>query len=526
MTVKISAVLATAIAFVAQTAHSDVSISNSPTQNMSCSGGVCSPTAPNAVLNVTDLANMLAASDIKVTTGSGAVNIDVLAALSWSSTSRLTLDANTNLNVQALVTVAGGGALTLTYNDGGSNGDLIFSNGGKVTFADLKSPLRINGNSYVLVSNIASLAHRIHKKSFGTYALANDYDASTDGTYSKPPIARFDGTFEGLGHTISNLRIVYTDGKIIDVGVIGINNGGIIRDLSLENEFVSAPQFFAGGLVGTQCCGARITHVFVSGDVQAGTAGGIAARTSGDGDTISYATAAVNVQGAFVGGLVGDDHGFITHCHATGSVTAPNGGVYVGGLAGEAFAVSFSSATGDVSVGGDARAAYVGGLVGYAFEGNIKQSYATGSVTGSDSDYVAGLTPLARNIDNSYALGSVHGGDQSEVGGLTGNAIVTSSYSTGFVSAGTHAHSRFDKPWIGGFTVFGRGTAFFRDYWDVDTSGTAIGCGWKNKGCSRVKGLTDAELRSGRPAGFKSDIWGWSPDINNGYPYLLANPPQ
>ncbi|MFL6691148.1 MAG: hypothetical protein ACJ8IR_13340 [Alphaproteobacteria bacterium] len=53
-----------------------------------------------------------------------------------------------------------------------------------------------------------------------------------------------------------------------------------------------------------------------------------------------------------------------------------------------------------------------------------------------------------------------------------------------------------------------------------------VGCGWKDKYCERVTGLSDAELRSGRPAGFKSDVWGQSPDINNGYPYLLANPPQ
>jgi len=121
-------------------------------------------------------------------------------------------------------------------------------------------------------------------------------------------------------------------------------------------------------------------------------------------------------------------------------------------------------------------------------QGIITHCHATASV-GNDSDYVAGLTPLVRNIDNSYALGSVRGGPQSEVGGLTGNAIVVTSYSTGLVSAGTPGHSRFDKPWIGGFTVIGRGSDFFRDCWDLDTSDTAIGCGWKDKDCSRVKGV-------------------------------------
>src|SRR6185312_14798709 len=122
------AIITTALLLSSAAAHADVVISSDPTQNMTCSGGVCSPTAANAVLNVTDLANMLATGDTKVTTGSGAVNIDVVAALSWSGTARLTLDANTGLNIQAPVTVAGSGALTFTYNDGGSSGDLIFTN--------------------------------------------------------------------------------------------------------------------------------------------------------------------------------------------------------------------------------------------------------------------------------------------------------------------------------------------------------------------------------------------------------------
>src|SRR4051794_31173620 len=208
---------AVAVCAFAASAHADVVMSTDPTQNMTCSGGVCSPTAADAVLNVNDLANMLVTADTKVTTGSGAVNIDVVAALSWSSTSRLTLDANTNLNVQGSVTVAGSGALTLTYSNGGSNGDLIFSHGGHAAFANLKSSLKINGINYVLVSDIASLANHVHKKSFGTYALANDYDASIEGTYAKAPIERFSGTFDGLGHTISNLRIVYTDEKLRDI---------------------------------------------------------------------------------------------------------------------------------------------------------------------------------------------------------------------------------------------------------------------------------------------------------------------
>jgi hypothetical protein len=40
-----------------------------------------------------------------------------------------------------------------------------------------------------------------------------------------------------------------------------------------------------------------------------------------------------------------------------------------------------------------------------------------------------------------------------------------------------------------------------------------------------ITGLTDAQLKSGLPAGFDPKIWAVNSKINNGYPYLLANPP-
>src|SRR5690348_12284716 len=76
----------------ASAAQASVVISTDATQNMSCSAGVCSPTAKKAVLNVNDLTNMLATGDTKVTTGSGAQTITVASPFSWTSTHRLTLD--------------------------------------------------------------------------------------------------------------------------------------------------------------------------------------------------------------------------------------------------------------------------------------------------------------------------------------------------------------------------------------------------------------------------------------------------
>jgi hypothetical protein len=65
----------------ATSAQASVEISTDPTQNMNCSGGVCSPTAKKAFLNVTDLAGMLSSGDVKVTSASIAMDIDIKATL-------------------------------------------------------------------------------------------------------------------------------------------------------------------------------------------------------------------------------------------------------------------------------------------------------------------------------------------------------------------------------------------------------------------------------------------------------------
>src|ERR1051325_5272755 len=190
-------------------AQAAVDISDQPTKNMSCSAGVCSPTAKSAVLNVDHLARLLKRSDVKVTTGNGAVTIEVTAPLSWATTSRLTLHANCNVSIKAPVTVAGTGAMTIVTNDGGSGCDLLFFPGGKIDFWDLSSNLIIDGHTYGFVNNIGSLAADIVKKSKSPVflALANDYDAKAEGRYNKPPVYhRLLGIAEGLGHTLRDLQ--------------------------------------------------------------------------------------------------------------------------------------------------------------------------------------------------------------------------------------------------------------------------------------------------------------------------------
>ena len=245
-------VLAIAVpaALAATGARADVTISSGATQNMTCSGGVCSATAKTAVLNVSDLETMLASGSVEVKTKKLAKNIKVDSSLTWASSNALMLDAYDSIAVDAPVSVTGTGGATLLTNDGGSTGTLSFGNKGDMTFAKLSSSLTIDGNAYTLVSTIATLASDIASNPNGFYALAKNYNAKHDGTYSSAPIATpFFGTFEGLGNTITNLTIV--DGTQEGAADALFVQTGAINDFGLVNASVTSTGGQGGNSVGT-----------------------------------------------------------------------------------------------------------------------------------------------------------------------------------------------------------------------------------------------------------------------------------
>jgi hypothetical protein len=175
--------------------------------------------------------------------------------------------------------------------------------------------------------------------------------------------------------------------------------------------------------------------------------------------------------------------------------------------------------------------ANAGGLVGDN-EGVIEQSYATGAVSGgsglrhSDNHvWVGGLAGHSRGqVFWSYATGSVSVGDQGYAGGLVGDSDCLSliqSYSIGQISAAGGGSES------GGFvgSASGPTSPNTHNYWDTETSGKDEGTG-NESNVPGITGLTTAQLQSGLPAGFDPTIWGLSPSINNGLPYLLALPPQ
>ncbi len=471
-------------------ARADVVISSAQTANIACSAGVCSPTAANAVLNVGDLESLLASGAVEVTTTGAAVqanNIKINAPLLWSSTYTLTLDAFQSVWIVKRVTVNGAGGLTVTVNDGGSNGSFSFGPSGGVTFQNLASPLAIDGRAYKLVNSLPTLIAAVLKKPKGAFALANNYDARQDGTYDRPPMHILKGAIEGLGNTISHLSITLRRHpyevaapveKVGEKGVIANLRLSHIRYRNLSRASTSA------GLVGTN-------YGYLFGDEATGT---------------------ITAPRGLVAGLA-------NYNAPTGTISASSTDVTIsteGGGGGLVYwnngAIMYSRAAGAVSAG------FAGGLVGQN-EGAIAQSFASGAVSGGQAGGFASAN-TSNGIDtgtivNSYATGKVTG---TSGGGFVSDdssegPTVATSYSTGSVGA--------EK---GGFVCYDYTYDFSDDYWDTTTSGTTYASCYDSN-FSEVTGLTSKQLRSGLPAGFDPSIWAEDRKINNGFPYLIANPP-
>jgi hypothetical protein len=535
-------------------------VSKAPSQNVTCDNGskTCSATAADAVLNVEDMRRLLHAFDLTLLAAS-ARDIDFRVPFSWPEPRLLTLNATGSVVVRRPLVVGGLGGLSIT-------GTLLIRGNGRIDFQDLSSALSINGYPYSLANSVATLA----QYAGGHVALAVNYDASKDGTYAAAPIANVQ-VLEGLGHTISNLSIQDLNTSH-SVGLIASNfYGANIGDLGLVNvNIVGGAETSVGGLVGAVNGGFLVHDVYVSGTVQGGstaTVGGLVGLSDGGGltNTILNSWSSATVLGdhdSHVGGLIGQTYDsfptIVRNCNATGNVSvtadAQLNGAYVGGLVGESFSteISNSFATGQVTAG---RGAFAGGLVG-ASGLSISRSFATGSVTAGDHSSVGGLIGYSggQTVAQVYASGSATAGTNSFAGGLIGQQVygiaIHDTYSTGAVSVGNGGYAgsfagqvtnKLGKSYGVGAVAGGSGTTIggfvgadfsqgqiSRSYWDTDTTGVAkldqgAGSPLHDHG---VKGLSSAILKSGLPNGFSASVWAQDSQINSGFPYLRALPPR
>ena len=565
-------------------AHAALTISDKATENVTCSAGVCTATAKKALLNVTDLANLIASSPVTIQSGSQAQDIVFEAPFSWTSSNGLTLDADRSIRIDRSVSDSGPAKLAIRTK----HGDLAFGKKGNVTFLSTANPLLINGTKYRLVSTLPELISAVAANPVGAYGLSKTYDASPDGTYTSAPVLEFGGKFEGLGNILSNVTIqagsnrsvgifgtadagaIIENIRLINVNVSGYtesnigtivgHNLGTVRHANAVGQVTGADSTCSGGIVGFNDVDSRLlsssTSVVVtlpdSGNGEVGGAaacndgtlasvtatgpvtadygtftGGLVGENFSDGsiaDSMASGEVRATSANAILGGLVGVNSGSIGSSHATGSVID---GLYAGGLVGSnnSGQITRAWASGNIVIYNQEEAGLGGGLVGQN-TGDVSLSFASGPVSGGTTNAVLGglVGDNSESIENSYATGLVKGERQGSVGGLIGVNFGGASYaySIGKVTA-KHPY------YIGGFLgVDHAQQTFHSSYWDLNTSGIddpSHGAG-NVPNDPGITGLTDSQLKSGLPTGFDPKIWAQDAKINNGYPYLIDNPPS
>jgi hypothetical protein len=451
-----------ALALPAIPATADVTVSTHATAHMSCSAGLCTPTRAVAVLNAGDLQTMLSSGDLTVKSSSAAPDIRIAAGLSLSGTHTLTLDAYRSIKVEKPVSVTSGGGLSIVTNDGGSGGVFAVAKFGSVQFLSLSSALHVNGAAYTLVGAVSTLASGIASNPSGNFALAASYNAGPDGIYSLAPVVT---AFHGKFEGLGNT----------------ISNLSIRR----ANRHI--------GLFATLDTGGSAENIVISA---------MHLHATGNERSVGGALAAVN-------------NGTVFNVHVSGKIGTQGTGGVGGALVGiNNGTIAASSA--------DARpqngTACLGGLVG-ANTGTILQSYAKGNAGAAQTGGIA--CDNSGTITDTYELVKVSGRYTTPYpGGLVSvneaSGVISNSYAAGQITAAAN---------FGGIAGTNNGS-LSQVYWDTDNTGadSSHGCGAGS--CLGATPLTELQLKSALPAGFDPAIWGQAGGINNGYPYLLNNPPR
>ena len=227
----------------------------------------------------------------------------------------------------------------------------------------------------------------------------------------------FQGTFDGGGHQITNLKI----GKREYGGLFGNVWGATIQNCNVTGEVNGYN--YSGGIVGYANDNTHILNCSFQGNVEGNgqDRGGIVGSTS-----------------------IGCD---VSGCFVTGTVT---GGNCVGGIAGNGVGtIKNCYALADVTAAGDSA----GGIAGYAYNLSIENCYYSGKV--SSNGNAGGIAGIARNseIQNCVSLAERVTGvwQVNRIAGGNHNATLTDNYAwDGTTVSGSAASDGANLTYTGG----------------------------------------------------------------------------
>lgn len=238
------------------------------------------------------------------------------------------------LVIAAVMTVA----LTLAACGGGSadgGSEAVSSTAGAIadgqtdTQAEGENAATIDGEIVKIetAEDLVAFATKVNEGNTTLNAiLENDIDMSgvcgaSIGSFV--PIEKFEGVFDGHGHTIQNLYCVRSD----NAGLIN-NIWGIVKNLRIENAIVESEEHSAAGIAVAMQSGSSVENCSVSGSIKAClSAAGIVGKLYGDVSVCDCVNEAeVTSTGNYAGGIVSvawsDASGKISGCTNRGSCTS------------------------------------------------------------------------------------------------------------------------------------------------------------------------------------------------------------
>jgi len=311
---------------------------------------------------------VLSSNGSNTTTGFGDINVN--EAVNWSA-NKLTLTAARSINVNAVMTASG--SSTLALNTSTANGGATAISGGSINMGfnadgtfkgriDLPTAVgsatgrsgtgivSINGVNQTVINSLASLQSIRNDNSStltGNYVVGFDIDAISTKT-SNPmsmsgpnpgqfqgfkPIGgtfvsgaggiysnTFVGTFNGFGHTISDLyvnRQISQSGANNYAGLFGYIDGGTVNNIGLVRADIKGINF-TGGIVGYLLNGS-LSNTFASGKVEGvsyiGGIAGLGDSYQGNG-SIKNSFSTASVTGSYdAGGIVGHNDTIISNSY-------------------------------------------------------------------------------------------------------------------------------------------------------------------------------------------------------------------
>lgn len=214
-----------------------------------------------------------------------------------------------------------------------------------------------------------------HYKLGTDISLTGSWTPIGNATSPSASSGRFMGTFDGAGHTVSDMAISSTSSDCNGFFRV-IGSGGTVKNLILEDCNVSSGNQYVGSIAG-------YNH-----------------------GTIEYChnrNGSVTGSNYYVGGIVGASVGPIIACSNSAEVTKSSDNRRIGGITAYSESIIIACYNrGKVSSSGT----YVGGIVGYGYNASVISCYNKGEVTGYSSvgeisGYIRGTSTENKTSDTS-----------------------------------------------------------------------------------------------------------------------------